>query len=348
MTSDGGPARPVNARCTLEDVAARAGVSRATVSRVVNGSPKVSPGVRQAVEAAIEEMGYAPNRAARSLAAHRSETIALVVSEPSVRLFADPFFAGATLGITSALSGTPYQLVLLMTQHDDLDRVERHLVRGAADGALVLSARVDDALAGHLAAAGIPCVIAGRPTAGARGGGAIGYVDADNAGGARRAVAHLLARGCRTVGTVAGPADMVPGADRRRGWEDALREAGTEPDHRFVAAGDFTRAGGDAATRELLSRHPGIDGLFVASDLMALGALDALRAAGRRVPGDIAVVGFDDTELARSSDPPLTTVRQPIERLGAEMGRLLLAQLDEGAPPVGVVLSTELVVRASA
>lgn len=323
-------------------------MSRATVSRVVNGSPNVSDAVRQAVEAAIDEMGYAPNRAARSLAAARSETIALVVSEPSVRLFADPFFAGTTLGVTRVLASSRYQLVLLMTSPDDerdhRDRVERYLLRGGADGAVVLSARADDPLTRHLAEAGIPCVVAGRPPAGAD----VGYVDADNTGGARRAVAHLVARGCRTIGTVTGPADMVPGADRRIGWEAALRDASVAAPADLVAPADFTRAGGEAATRALLDRRPDVDGLFVASDLMALGALDALRAAGRRVPDDVAVVGFDDSELARWSDPPLTTVRQPIEQLGGEMARLLVEQLDDGAPPSGLVLNTELVVRRSA
>lgn len=334
-----------DARCTLEDVAARAGVSRATVSRVVNGSPQVSDIVRRAVEAAIDDMGYAPNRAARSLAGHRSETIALVVSEPSVRLFADPFFAGTTLGITGALGSTRYQLVLLMTQSGaDRDRVERHLLRGGTDGALVLSARADDPLAGRLAEAGVPCVVAGRPPAGA----AVGYVDADNAGGAHQAVTHLIAGGRQVVATVAGPADMVPGADRRTGWTAALADAGRPADPSLATEADFTRAGGEVACRALLQQRPDIDGLFVASDLMALGALDALRAAGRRVPDDVAVVGFDDSELARSADPPLTTVRQPIEQLGDQMARMLLDQLDHGAPPKGAVLHTELVVRRSA
>lgn len=331
--------------CTLEDVAARAGVSRATVSRVVNDSPRVSDAVRHAVEAAIDEMGYAPHRAARSLAGHRSETIALVVSEPSVRLFADPFFAGSTLGITSVLGTTRYQLVLAMIHGDaERDRIQRHLTRGGTDGVLVLSARADDPLAGRLAAAGIPCVIAGRPPAGA----AVGYVDADNVGGAHQAVSHLVDRGRRRIGTVAGPSDMVPGADRRTGWEKALLDAGRTPEASLVADGDFTRAGGAAATRALLDHHPDLDGLFVASDLMALGALDALREAGRRVPDDVAVVGFDDSELARTAEPALTTVRQPIEQLGSEMARLLLEQVDEGAAPRGEVLRTELVVRRSA
>ena len=143
---------------------------------------------------------------------------------------------------------------------------------------------------------------------------------------------------------------MAPGADRRTGWEKALGEAGRAADEALVAEADFTRAGGRAAAEQLLARRPDLDGLFAASDLMALGALDALRAAGRRVPEDVAVVGFDDSELARTADPPLTTVRQPIEQLGAEMARLLVARLDGDVAPgsyESVVLRTELVIRAS-
>lgn len=334
---------------TLEDVAARAGVSRATVSRVVNGSPHVSGDVRARVEATIDAMGYAPNRAARSLAGRRSETVALVVGEPSVRLFADPFFAGTTLGVTGVLADTPYQLVLLMVGSDaDRARVERHLRRGGADGALVLSARADDPLLARLVDGGVPCVTAGRPPDGLD----VGWVDADNAGGAEAAVAHLLATGRSVVATVAGPADMVPGVDRRTGWARALRAAGRPVEPDLAAEADFTRAGGEAAARTVLARRPDVDALFVASDLMALGALDALRATGRRVPDDVAVVGFDDSELARSADPPLTTVRQPIEQLGAEMARLLVDRLgttaDRAGPWPGLVLHTELVVRRSA
>ena len=215
------------------------------------------------------------------------------------------------------------------------------------DGALVLSARADDPLLTRLAVAGVPCVTAGRPTVGLD----VGWVDADNRGGAEAAVGHLLATGRSVVATVAGPAAMAPGVDRRDGWARALRTAGHPVDPALAAEGDFTRDGGERATRALLARRPDVDGLFVASDLMALGALDALRAAGRRVPDDVAVVGFDDSELARSADPPLTTVRQPIEQLGAEMARLLLARLAAGPEPAGrwpgLVLHTDLVVRAS-
>jgi DNA-binding LacI/PurR family transcriptional regulator len=346
--------RPSDAPCTLEDVAARSGVSRATVSRVVNGSPRVSDHARAAVEQAIEQLGYAPNRAARSLAAHRSDTVALVVSEPSTRLFGDPFFAGTIWGIAAALAGSRYQLVLLMVQGEsDRMGVERHLLRSNTDGVLLLSTRRDDPLPGRLVAAGIPCVIAGHPggiaaAAATSSPPAIGFVDADNTGGAHRACAYLIGRGCHTVATIAGPPDMAPGTDRLTGWRQALAAARRPAATSLVAEADFTRAGGAVATRALLERHPEIDGIFAASDLMAIGALDALRSAGRRVPDDVAVVGFDDSELAADTDPPLTTVRQPIERLGGEMGRLLLDQLDRAASPRGVTLETELVVRRSA
>jgi DNA-binding LacI/PurR family transcriptional regulator len=332
----------------MEDVAARCRVSRATVSRVLNGSPRVSDGARAAVENAIEQLGYAPNRAARSLAAHRTYTVALVVSEPSTRLFGDPFLAGTIRGIAAAVSGSRYQLVLLMVQ-DESDRkgVECHLLRGNTDGVLLLSTRRDDPMPARLVGAGIPCVIAGHPDELSHGA-AIGFVDADNMGGARRACAYLIRRGCRTIATVAGPPDMSPGADRLEGWRQALAETGRPAASSLMAEGDFTRVGGAIATRELLGRHAEIDGIFAASDLMATGALDALRSAGRRVPDDVAVVGFDDSDLARDSDPPLTTVRQPIEVMGGKMGRLLLDQVDGGASPQGIILETELVVRRSA
>ena len=347
---------------TLEDVAARAGVSRATASRVVNGEARVAAATRAAVEAAADELGYVPNRAARSLAAHRNDTIALVVCEPSGQIFGDPFFGRVVRGAAAELGPTRYQLVLLMVQDDaDRARADRHLVRGNADGVLLVSTRQDDPLPGRVAAAGVPCVLAGRPPEGV----AVGYVDADNVGGAHRATAHLLERGRRVVATVAGPADMAAGVDRLVGWRKALAEAGLPASRTLVARAPFTREGGEHATHRLLAAHPDLDGLFVASDLMALGALDALRAAGRRVPDDVAVVGFDDSDLARGALPPLTTVRQPIEGLGHAMAASLLSLLDAARaaaptpspasssapppvpPPPAIVLPTDLVIRAS-
>jgi DNA-binding LacI/PurR family transcriptional regulator len=325
-------------------VAARAGVSRATASRALTGSPRVTDDTRATVAEAAERLGYIANRAARSLASHRTDTLALVVSEPSAHLFADPFFAGSIRGIAARLAESRYQLVLLLGQSDaDHERAERHLLRGNADGVLLLSSRTDDPLPGRLRDAGIPCALAGRPADGTD----VSHVDADNVGGAEQAVAHLLARGRTTVATVSGPRSLAPGADRLTGWRRALHDAGHRPVRTLAVAGGFTRAGGTAATATLLERHPGVDGIFAASDLMAVGVLDALRRAGRRVPDDVAVVGFDDSGLAESADPPLTTVRQPIDEIGWHMADLLVAQIDDGAAPGSVVLPTELVVRAS-
>ena len=245
--------------------------------------------------------------------------------------------------MTGELAETRYQLVLLMLASDaDHARIEHHLLRGGTDGALVVSAWAGDPLVPRLAAAGLPCVVAGRPPAARQ----RRLRRRRQRGGAHAAVAHLLARGRTVVGTVAGPADMAPGADRRTGWPGRWSRRAAAP-AMLVAEADFTREGGAAATRDLLTRRPDLDGLFVASDLAALGALDALRAAGRRVPDDVALVGFDDTELARS--PTSAHHRPPAHRAPRpRMTRLLLAQIEAGAPPNGLVLQTELVVRDSA
>jgi len=176
----------------------------------------------------------------------------------------------------------------------------------------------------------------------------VSYVDVDNQGGAHSAVAHLIAAGRQVVATVAGPTDMAPGVDRLAGYRDALVEAGLGTDPGLEAVGDFTQESGAAAMERLLQARPDIDAVFAASDLMAAGALSVLTAAGRRVPEDVAVVGFDDSPVASSTRPPLTSVRQPIEEMGHEMARLLIDAIEGGdAVPRRVILATELIERAS-
>ena len=328
---------------TLDAVAALAGVSRATVSRVVNDSPKVSPSAREAVQAAVAVTGYRPNRAARSLVTRRSDSVALVVSEPDERVFGDPFFGRMVRGVSQAFADTPLQLILLMGQSpQERARLGHYLRGGHVDGVLLISLHGDDPLAKHVIQAGLPAVIGGRPPRSA----AVSYVDADNEVGAHEAVCHLVASGRRRIATITGPADMSAGVDRLRGYDRALRESELPRDAALVVTGDFTEASGDQAVRELLARTPDVDAVFAASDLMAVGALRALRAAGRRVPGDVALVGFDDS--IRFTEPALTTVRQPIEAMGAAMGRILIDELDDRSRPRStVVLPTELVVRDS-
>jgi DNA-binding LacI/PurR family transcriptional regulator len=330
---------------TLDEVARVAGVSRATVSRVVNGSPKVSPDVRRTVEKAIDRLGYIPNRAARSLVTRRSGSIGVVITESAASLFEDPFFPRLLRGISGELSAKDLQLVLLMPDAgSDIARAEDYLGAGHVDGVLLASLHGDDQLPSRLQARGIPVVVGGRPPQGAT----VPFVDVDNRQGARSAVAHLLGMGRTRIATIAGPQDMPPGVDRLAGYREALAEAGVAADPSLEATGDFRRESGAAAMERLLAERPDLDAVFAASDLMASGALGVLRAAGRAVPDDVAVIGFDDSPVATSTEPPLTSVRQPIEEMGREMTRLLVSGIGrDDDVSRRVILATRLVRRAS-
>ena len=332
-------------RPTLDEVAAHAGVGRGTVSRVINGSPHVTERTREAVRRAIEELGYVPNRAARALVTRRTDTVALLISESEDRIFGEPFFAGIVRGVSAALTASSRQLLLAMAQTSDgHDRLEDYFTGHHVDGVLLLSLHGADPLPGHLLERGLPVVLGGRPS-GWTGG---RYVDVDNRSGAYAATAHLLERGRRRIATITGMQDMSAGMERLQGYRDALREAGAEAADTLVATGDFSEQSGVHAMRELLEREPGLDAVFAASDPMAVGALRVLREAGRRVPDDVAIVGFDDSSVAQHTDPPLTSVHQPVEQMGQEMARLLIAQIEgEAGPDDSVILPTEIVVRQS-
>jgi DNA-binding LacI/PurR family transcriptional regulator len=336
-------------RPTLDQVAAHAGVGRGTVSRVINGSPQVSPEARDAVNQAIAELGYVPNRAARALVTRRTESVALVVSESEERLFGEPFFAGIVRGVSWALAETRLQLWLAMAQSaGERKLLEPHLTDQHVDGVMLLSLHDEDPLPSVLAQRGLPTILGGRParmlTDDADG---ICFVDNDNEGGARIAVEYLLRKGHRCVATIAGPQDMGVGITRLRGYREALRRSGAAAqDERLIAYGDFSEASGAAAMERLLHDTPDLDAVFAASDLMAAGAIRALHALGKRVPADVAVVGFEDSAVARQTQPPLTTVHQAVEGMGREMVRLLLARIG-GEPTHSTVLDTHLVVRES-
>jgi DNA-binding LacI/PurR family transcriptional regulator len=338
-------------RPTLDEVAARAGVGRGTVSRVVNGSPQVSPRARARVEEAIAELGYVPNRAARALVTQRTDSVALVVSESEERLFGEPFFAGIVRGISSGLADTPLQLWLAMAQSPaERERVEHHLTAQHLDGVLLLSLHDADPLPTLLEERGLPTVLGGRPARMLQPGAKPAYfVDVDNAGGARQAVEYLLHRGRRQVGTIAGPQDMAVGVTRLAGYREAVAASGEAVAGDLIEYGDFSEASGAAAMRRLLERRPDLDAVFVASDLMAAGAIRALRERGRRIPDDVAVVGFEDSPIARQTDPPLTTVHQPVEQMGREMARLLVARINKSEPldQTYVLLDTHMVPRQS-
>ncbi|MBA4248375.1 MAG: LacI family transcriptional regulator [Microbacterium sp.] len=341
MTAEGSSGRVAP---TLEMVAERAGVSRATVSRVVNGSPRVSDDTVAAVTAAIDALHYTPNRAARSLANRRSMAIALVIPEETSRFFGDPYFAAIVQGISTVLDETGYVLNLhLASSSGSFDKTVAYLQGGNADGALVVSHHTGDHVLSQLGAS-IPVVFGGRPldpqaTTSY-------FVDVDNTLAARAGTQYLLDQGRRRIGTIAGPDDMPAGIDRLAGWRGALTDAGLTTE--AVVHGDFSLAGGVHAARELLDAHPDLDAIFVASDLMALGAISVLRERGIAVPEQVAVMGFDDSPAALASEIPLTTVRQPSVEQGERMARILLGLLEGENFPRRHIMPTEIVVRASA
>ncbi|SCE90848.1 transcriptional regulator, LacI family [Micromonospora coriariae] len=330
-------------RPTLEAVAARAGVSRATVSRVVNGSTTVAQPIREAVNRAVAELGYVPNLAARSLVTQRTDSIALVMPEAATRVFSDDqVFPGIIRGVSQELEAADKQLVLMLAGSPaGHHRVERFTTGRHVDGVLFASLHGADPLPGTLARLGIPVVCSGRPL----GDVPVPYVDVDHVGGVTAAVRHMIDSGRRRIATIAGPQDMVAGIERLTGYRTTVAAAGLPE---LIAVGDFTRESGAAAMHRLLTEHPDLDGVFAASDLMAHAALRTLREAGRRVPEDVAVVGFDDIETAAYTEPPLTTVRQPIVEIGRRMTRQLLRMAAGETIEPAVMLPTELILRDSA
>lgn len=330
------------AAATIEEVAAAAGVSRSTVSRVVNGSTAVSPAALAAVERAIAELSYVPNRAARSLASRATMAIALVVPEDTTRFFGDPFFAAIVSGINARLSRSDYVLNLIIASDDPRDKTAAYVRSGAVDGAIVVSHHTSDTFIDRIAAS-VPVVYGGRPSRAREND---YYIDVDNTAGAYQATTYLVEKGFRRIAHISGPVSMPAGIDRLAGFRSALADAGMVPV--AVEDGNFTADGGSAAMARILESGASFDALFVGSDLMARGALAVLARAGIDVPGDVSLVGFDDSPVATAVQPNLTTVRQPSHLQGQQMADVLLSLLAGGTPPHVTVLDTELIVRASA
>lgn len=339
MSTDSGSARPAP---TLEMVAALAGVSRATVSRVVNGAASVDPQLARSVDKAVRTLNYVPNRAARTLASRRTNTVTLLVPESTSKVFADPFFATVVEGIARYLNTTDYMLNMVTSSESNPEKTRRYLLGGNVDGVLVVSHHSGDHSWAHLNGS-LPLVFAGRPLLDV----ADSYfVEVDNEEGAFDATSRLVGSGRRNIATIAGPMDMPPGVDRLAGWRTALLQAGL--DDALVETGDFTVTSGAAAMRRLLDRGKPLDGLFAANDQMAAGAYSAIKERGLRIPEDIAVVGFDDDYYATSLSPALTTIHHPIAALGEKMAEVLV-ELIEGRPAEHIHrLPTSLVVRESA
>jgi DNA-binding LacI/PurR family transcriptional regulator len=326
---------------TLEDVARLAGVSRATVSRVVNGATVVAPETISGVQNAIAELGYRPNRAARALVTRRTGVVAVVVPEADERVFNDPFFPQAYHGALQGFHGSDIQVVLAIAEPGDpADRMLRYLASGHVDGAIVVSHH-GPALARAIAEMSTPVVFVGDPeTPG------LTYVDIDQVSAARRATEYLIAAGRRRIATITGPLDMAAGSRRLEGFNAALAAAGLAAGP--IEHGDYTMAGARSAAGRILARAVPFDGLFAANDLMAAAAIQVFIEAGLRVPNDVAVVGFDDSEVAVRTRPNLTTMTNPASQLCARAAELLIEILGGATPAAEVILPSRLIVRDSA
>jgi LacI family transcriptional regulator len=330
---------------TLEDVAKKAGVSRSTVSRVVNGYANISDGVRERVLQVIKETGYQPNAAARTLASQRSQMIGLVLPHTVSLLFTDPYFPRLLRGISQACNQHDYTLAFFLASSKEEEKkiFTRIPNKGLLDGVLVQSGHHGDLLIiSRLIDAKVPQVVIGRPIRSDN----VSFIDVDNIGASYNAVSYLIRLGYQRIATITGPLESAAGIDRRDGYVKALSERGIKIDQQLIVEGDFTQESGHYAMQTLLQHKP--EAVFVASDIMSIGAIRAIQERGLNVPEDCAVVGFDDIPIATVSDVQLTTVRQPIIQLGVNAVELLIDLIENGVnPPRHVILSSQLVVRST-
>jgi LacI family transcriptional regulator len=330
-------------KLTIRQIAKQAGVSRSTVSRVINDYPNVSPETRAQVLQIVAETGFRPDPIARSLSSRRAGIIGLVIPLAIQSLFEDPFFPRLMQGISQGCILHDYilSLFLLHTPEEEAKLYPRISRRQLLDGVVVTTTRHGDPLIPQLLANRVPFVLHGRhedPR--------VSFVEVDNVAGAYTAVTHLVYLGRRRIALITGPSGSLAAEDRKRGYLNALQERRIPVVEALIVNGDFTETSGYQAMQYLLPYEP--DAVFVASDSMALGALRALREAEKRVPEEVALVGFDDLPHAATADPPLTTIRQPIQQTGVLAVEMLIDILENGAdPPRRIILPTELVIRAS-
>jgi DNA-binding LacI/PurR family transcriptional regulator len=326
-------------RVTIYEVARAAGVSAGTVSRVLNGQA-ASAGSRRAVEQAISSTGYVPNHHARRLAGSRPDTVAFLHCTPAQRLLTDPNVNALLLDCLRALGDQNIMMVTPVATDGPPDTVTRKLAARLDDPVLLFSAPRASTAVESLVDRQIPAVACGTPLGYER---QVSYVGTDDRDGARQIVSYLRSRGRQRIATVTGPMDLPGGVERLAGYRDAIGSY----DPALIAHGDYTYASGAAAAEQLLRQAPDLDAIFAASDMMAAGTLTALQRAGRRVPEDIAVVGYDDAAIATTSRPRLTTVRIPWQRFAGQLTTQLLRRID-GDEPTSVIMPVELVIRDSA
>ncbi|MEN9608597.1 MAG: hypothetical protein RLZZ06_528 [Actinomycetota bacterium] len=329
-------------RPTYAEIAKLAGVSEATVSRVLNGDPKVDSDRVAAVNKAVDQLGYQKNRAAAALASGRTGLIAVVIDD-DLSVFQDPFWGAVTNGISKVLMENEMQTLLLVAPLDNIDSpVAQYLQRGEVDGAIFLQLH-KDTLIKRLAKQNLPLVVNGTPHTS----NPFAYVDSDNAGGAFAAVKYLVESGRKKIAKITGDLTNTAAEQRLDGFQAAVTDFGIKIPRTLIVEGDWSRESGYNHAKKLLSKNSDIDAIFCSNDLMALGAITAIQEAGKSVPEDVAVIGFDDSYLAQNSHPGLTSVRQDIAGLGAEAAKMILAKL-RGEEVHSEILPCELIIRETA
>jgi LacI family transcriptional regulator len=329
---------------TLEDIARMAGASRSTVSRVLNDDPNVKESTRQKIWEIVHSVNFQPNVAARGLAAGRIQVLGLVIPMAVTSVFADPYFPLLIQWISSACNQRNYSMMLWLVEPVYELRVAHEILYGGLTGGVIIASNVldDPIVMALIESQKMPFIMIGRHPADPR----VSYVDVDNRVGAALAVEHLIHQGRKRIATITGPQTMIAGMDRYYGYLDGLARHQRQPDPFLVAEADFSEEGGYQAMLKLIPYQP--DALFSASDMMSIGAMRAIKEAGMKIPEQIAMVSFDDIPAAARTNPPLTTMRQPIQRTGAMAAELLIDMIENASTePRRVVLTTELVVRST-
>lgn len=325
---------------TIVDVARAVGVSTATVSRVLNNQPGVDPRLAATVRKAMKELGYRPSRVARSLRTRQSRVWALIISD-----IGNPFFTDMVRGIEDVAYAAGYSIILCNSEEDpakEASYLELAIAESVAGVILMPTGKETDLE--PLASFGIAVVLADRTLATET----TDSVVIDNPTGAAQAVGHLVRGGYRRIACITGPLTTTTGAQRYAGYREALREGGIAVDESLVRVADFKEEGGRLAMTDLLRQRERPDAVFVANNVMTVGALHGIAEAGLAIPGDIAVVGFDDMSWSDLLRPRLTTVAQPSYDMGVEAGRLLRSRLEGYAGAARMVtLSATLRIRES-
>jgi LacI family transcriptional regulator len=327
---------------TLEDIARLSGVSRSTVSRVINADVNVKDETRRKVQQVINSCDFQPNLAARGLASGRTNVIGVVIPAGVAVIFTDPYFPQLLQGISAVCNTHEYSVMLWLAEPEYERRmISRILHNGLVDGVVVASIPMNDPIIQSLIESKMPFILIGRhPTEN------VNYLDVDNLQSARKATMHLVRLGYKRIATITGPLTQMAGYDRYQGYLKALQDSEYPVRSELVAEGDFSEEGGYNGMKRLLKYRP--DAVFVASDMMANGAMRALREANLRIPEDVAVVGFDDLPTSSKTVPSLTTVRQPVSQMGSRAVEILIDIIETRTTCTQkVILDTELVVRES-